>query len=125
MAQTNMRLRMIGNINAMKSSEKRQQSKLWADAWSNMPIDPEGRTVRNSTKKARLLVRLLGYRNGHAHDRIKLAINRGSKPRDPEMQRKLQLLGGPHGTTLAKTMMIQQGITFKDFPTVKKVYDFD
>ena len=91
-----------------RSAEKTYWSNLWIDAWQNMP--------RHSGD---LLCKLLGYKTRSARGNwlgngtVYVNKERGSKPRNPQAARLLQMIAGPQGKTIALAIAIQRGIPFK------------
>lgn len=91
-------------------------SVLWDDARRNMP-----RRHPTYMGSSVLLRELLGYssvtKTGGAigkrvscEQHVKTAIERGDKPRDPERQRILRPLAGPHSRTVIKVIALRRGI---------------
>jgi hypothetical protein len=90
---------------------------IWRAARANMPrVHP--RYMGSPT----VLRTLLGYavvtkagRKMSCALHVRTAMDRGDKPRDPQRQRLLKMLAGPHGTTLAKAIAIQRGIDLSKY----------
>lgn len=96
-------------------------SSLWFNARRNMP--KRHPTYMGSSVVLRVL---LGYsqftKSGGAigkrvscEQHVKTAIERGDRPRDPQRQRLLKMLAGPHGKTLVKAIAIQRGLDLSKY----------
>lgn len=70
----------------------------------------------------KVLRTLLGYKTNptrnssgvdvsQAHGQhVRTATDNGSKPRNPQAARLLEMLAGPHGTTIVRAIAIQRGL---------------
>lgn len=64
---------------------------------------------------------LLGYKHTDPQGRncaaqhFDSAAIRGSKPKDPQKARLLEMLAGPHGATFVRAIAIQRGIDLKRY----------
>jgi hypothetical protein len=96
-------------------------SNLWYEARRNMP-----KRHPSFMGSSVLLRELLGYSSvtktgGKVGNRVsceqhvKTAIERGDKPRDPQRQRLLKMLAGPHGKTVIRAIAIQRGIDLSKY----------
>lgn len=95
----------------------------WVGAMENMPWylvrTKDGHDIKQGQKT---LVRiLLGYKHTDPQGRncaaqhFDSAAIRGSKPKDPQKAKLLQMLAGPYGTTLVRAIAIQRGIDLKRY----------
>lgn len=94
---------------------------LWRAAQSNMPYwiqKTDGRMMGQTS----LLMRLLGFKS-HAStgspasltQAYHTCLGRGTKPKDPQRARLLEMLAGPHGSTYVRVIAIQRGIRLERY----------
>lgn len=112
---------LLGQRASRETKMSEEWQLLWMAARDNMP-----RRHPKYMGSSVLLRTLLGYssvtKSGgkigqrvSCEQHVRSCIVRGDKPRDPQRQRLLRMLAGPHGTTVVRALAIQRGIDLKPY----------
>jgi hypothetical protein len=97
------------------ANDKAEWRGYWINALNNMP-----RYSPNRPPSKIALLKMLGYklsedslgRRGTSFDmqRYSAMAQRGTLPKNPEVANLLKMLGGPHGKTIAKAVVIRRNL---------------